>query len=1790
MKKRLFLLLALIFPALAYGQNSNYQQILLGSTGRPVAGAQVTICSAGATGIPCSPTVNIYNADGSAASNPIISDSLGNWGFWAPPGNYTYTVTGLNVTSHGPFTISLPCIVGASCASAGGLPNSSVAFSATPSFAASSNASYSMTLTGNITAITITGTPINGNLLRFQFTQDATGGRTVTWPGNFSIPTSFAFKSVPNSTNRVTFVYDGTNWQMLEDIPDGALDYSTVAFSSTPTFSNARSAAFDFTLSGNVTSSTFSTTGRAGTIFNLNACENGTGGFTFAFPGNVTNPPGFSFDTAAGHCNYLTYRYSGSAWTPISTGGSGGGGGTPCTTTTGALQRELAGAFGCSNVSESGTTLRVNDDIQAKGPNPYFDITNYGGYVQNNSSIQNTTANTTVSSTTVTLASAIDFANGQGIVINGAGSLPTIPNSPTVGTVTPLYVTGGSTTRSYEWVGEDYSGGLKAAGTAGTSAATAATLGINTISITGVVRSGGLDTFTCATNCNVAIGSPIQISGFSGGSNSTVNGSMTVNTIPTSTTFTVYAQGLADYTESASATMQVRACNALFPSGTLTQEATVLRYWVYRQDNGAGNYNLVGVVPGQDPFYIDCGQGVSGQPSYVPSTAPAADIPGYLATTIVSGGGTTSLVVANAAGTSVSGQTAQHDNSQVLRNLLGTVYSAHGGIIRFPVLPSNSTLSFPFNATTNLQSVSNSTSASVRIEVSAITLNQPIAISPNSEWTGIPQVGYASFGYSTYGSIGGAASPMFIFNTAMNSWAKVSKIKFAGSSTGHTSIISDEKIGGGGNVGLIFEDVVFSGNNAPTAIIKGGFDFWFIRGQGSVSGSENATWYASPIIRLTNVSSYVTTSGSQLPGRITIDHMNLAGGTGIQFDNLPASNEAATITNGGLNLIEYSALHELSAGPHIRVNTTSSAYGIFLIDPNFADQTNGLHQPIVELTGTTLFNHIVVSGAVAGGGNPTILGGGSQLGAICLNNVFTQGCGPSPNTNIQGSTSLVDAGVFQLINGASMGAQLPNPTGTCTAVVSAGGSVPVGTHTYAIAWADRNPVVYGNGTVPYAGITLFTATCSATTSGGNQTVTITRPSIPATAYGWVVARDGAVAADGGGGAFTVPIPAATSTFADTHSFTSGQSLPGVNTAFISKVDSTGVIGPLLKGGGLGGNSTSKTGNYTLLGTDFLIYADPTGGAFTITLPHAIASQVWSVINPSSSANVLTVQPDSGLIDGSASTTVPANAAKFFSCDGTNCRTLATTGGGGGGTGTINNASQYSLAYYSAAGTTNTVSGIPSPTTNGIYSMVYNVSGGVAVAPSTALSGVPKNVQTGNYTLLYSDRAGDLLFNSCTTPTLTLPAISGNLASNMPFKVTNNCSGNLTITATSPNTIDGGAAGGSITLFPGWAAFITQDNAPNWFSLKFPTISGVPTSCTAITGNASTGIQCAVLPVVSGVNSQTVTYTAVAGDNGKIVSMNGSSITLNLPASPPASPWGIFVENLNASTLTVNRNGLNIDGVASNITLAQNTGLWVTTDGSNYFTSRGVGSGSGGLGDPGGNGIVVRTALNTTTNRSIATADSTHITVTNADGTAGNPTLDIGTNVVTPSSTNTLTNKTLDAEGTGNVITVPFKIYQQVAACNNATAGVNLDLPTANAPTANCLTGTNTQQGTLDFGDSANTTAQWEYRLPSDWSGNLDITIDWLVTASGGSNAVKWTVATACSAPAATYDTAFNTAQTITTNVGANNSITESTQTALTTTGCSAGNILHLKIGRDTTDTFTGTARLYGFELTLRRAM
>jgi hypothetical protein len=237
------------------------------------------------------------------------------------------------------------------------------------------------------------------------------------------------------------------------------------------------------------------------------------------------------------------------------------------------------------------------------------------------------------------------------------------------------------------------------------------------------------------------------------------------------------------------------------------------------------------------------------------------------------------------------------------------------------------------------------------------------------------------------------------------------------------------------------------------------------------------------------------------------------------------------------------------------------------------------------------------------------------------------------------------------------------------------------------------------------------------------------------------------------------------------------------------------------------------------------------------------------------------------------------------------------------------------------------------------------------------------------------------------------------------------------------------------------------------------------------------------------------------------------------------------------------------------------------------------------------------AANARVSTAVLAGSTSGATTVQAAAAAGTTTLTLPAatdTLIGKATTDTLTNKTIDAEGTGNTLTVPVKVFLPAAGCNNATTGSFWDLPTSAAAVPACVTGTNIQKGVLDFADSGPLSAQNTLLLPADFTGAIDARILWTTTATSGN--AKWSLATACTdtSAGATDDPSFNTASTVTTVApGTANRVQSSSITGLTATGCSAGNLLHLKISRDGTDgsdTIGATTRLIGVEITIRRAM
>ena len=114
-----------------------------------------------------------------------------------------------------------------------------------------------------------------------------------------------------------------------------------------------------------------------------------------------------------------------------------------------------------------------------------------------------------------------------------------------------------------------------------------------------------------------------------------------------------------------------------------------------------------------------------------------------------------------------------------------------------------------------------------------------------------------------------------------------------------------------------------------------------------------------------------------------------------------------------------------------------------------------------------------------------------------------------------------------------------------------------------------------------------------------------------------------------------------------------------------------------------------------------------------------------------------------------------------------------------------------------------------------------------------------------------------------------------------------------------------------------------------------------------------------------VNAYVGDHTGGAGDCGNWATMSGSSLTFTLPSPPISSTCQFAIQNLSTgSALTISRNGLTINGDASDYSIPARSGstageVMCWTDGTNYFCSGGA---AGAAGTPGGSGITVYSGL------------------------------------------------------------------------------------------------------------------------------------------------------------------------------------------------------------------------------------
>lgn len=185
-------------------------------------------------------------------------------------------------------------------------------------------------------------------------------------------------------------------------------------------------------------------------------------------------------------------------------------------------------------------------------------------------------------------------------------------------------------------------------------------------------------------------------------------------------------------------------------------------------------------------------------------------------------------------------------------------------------------------------------------------------------------------------------------------------------------------------------------------------------------------------------------------------------------------------------------------------------------------------------------------------------------------------------------------------------------------------------------------------------------------------------------------------------------------------------------------------------------------------------------------------------------------------------------------------------------------------------------------------------------------------------------------------------------------------------------------------------------------------------------------------------------------------------------------------------------------------------------------------------------------------------------------------------MVSEDSTNTLTNKTLNVESTGNTITIVKEDW--IVAARNASVSSNLvwNVPSSNPATVNGATQANgVSVGWLDYSASATNDGQFQYRLPSSFTGAIDLDLVWSSSNTNTGN-VRWSISCACGTGGnPTFNAA--SAQSIAGN-GVTDQDNVTTFSSIDSTGCAAGDMLYMRVqrlGADGADTHTGVAQVKG---------
>jgi hypothetical protein len=807
-----------------------------------------------------------------------------------------------------------------------------------------------------------------------------------------------------------------------------------------------------------------------------------------------------------------------------------------------------------------------NADTQFGGPNPYYDLRKWGWYTSPTYYRTGTTGTMLASSSTLTLASALDFANGQGVVVLGAGPTPTI-STPTNVTAAAVGATG-STMYYYCVVDEDYMNGRTACSSAGSVSNAVATLGLQTYTITAGSRTSGVTTITAANT--IISGAQIEVQSGSTGQSSFEGAFTTTSSSGSNITYNQY--GVAD----ASGTVtsgNLRVAGQVAVKWAAPTTYTVLKHLIYRctgascaLPGNAANYNLVGVAQGQDSYFLDRGYpmfAVNPDNGDASQTAPTSTSNGWLSTTITSGGGTTTLTLAAAATNAVSGVTVRHDNAPIIKAACAAIPANTGAPILFaPATPGAGAYNyapfssfFTFGSGDSPAAVNANCPGGTEIDFqSPLWLNAPMQLGHNVTMRGGPG-GEVSIGSGYFEApmtlIAGLAYPMIYINGAASSNDFLANLKITCNQNYQTCLYEDMASNGDGPTDFRYDDVYLVNTNgySNAYVAKGGFGRFWTRGIWQTSAND----FTSPTAAL-----FSPNCGTGQPVE--------SGMPSIGYTYLTSIYGGFLVTDCGVpdqiwqHWTFTEMLMENSYGPGFRAIMAAGVNNIDIYNASYADPLGGLATPMIDLTNAPAGTNILITNAncatsnqplfeVANPGtSPSQYNGIQVFGIPCTylgtNNGIVTYAQDSFTDQLNWNTRLQNTSHVAYI--------MTPPGAPASAVVSAGGAVPVGTHTYRLTAVD-----------PDGNETSWGPTISATTTSGNQTVTITAPAtFPNGAVGVNVYRDSYnVILNNGTGCPPMPgisAPGGTEIDSSAGAYCSGSGQYGTNYAGSSLLSSNGL--------------------------------------------------------------------------------------------------------------------------------------------------------------------------------------------------------------------------------------------------------------------------------------------------------------------------------------------------------------------------------------------------------------------------------------------------------------------------------------------------------------------------------------------------------------------------------------------------------------------------------------------------------